>query len=203
MLHTAPDASDGSAPGGSTVPEATVWILLAAETVLWGALFWALVTVRGWQPGLWLEAQKQLDPESALVSTLLLFTGSLSATRAQAGLIRHDLERTRQWVCVALIIAGLFLSFRWLEWSHIVERWQSAHAVAGKRAFWGFFLLMTALHAVHLSAAAGRLAWWSLRLKRSSDASLPSRSLEPMVFGWHTASALWVILFAAFYLWRF
>ena len=93
-----------------------VWLFLASEVMLFGALFSSYVLLRvGAEPGTW--SMGLMDITVGAGNTMVLIASSMFVVLAWACLKQGDLVGYRKWKLATLACAALFLVVKWsYEW---------------------------------------------------------------------------------------
>ncbi|MDX1382290.1 MAG: cytochrome c oxidase subunit 3 [Thermoanaerobaculia bacterium] len=161
-----------------------LWVFLAATAMLFGA-FASAYLVR-MASGAWTPV--------ALPTILWLNTGVLLASSVALEAARGDRARTRVGVAAGLGI--LFIAGQAVAWAQLAEQGvflpTSPHSA--------FFYVLTAVHALHLSAGLGCLAWAYRGAAKTPPSRFggdePARRLSLARTYWHFMGGLWVFLLA-------
>lgn len=170
-----------------------MWLFLATETMMFGALFLALAVCRWRVAEAWKEASAHLHLWMGTANTAVLLTSSLAvAFAAQKG-------RARWWFAVAALLGLAFLGIKGTEYvleyrDGLMPGVGPAFQLSpGARLFFDLYFVATGLHAVHLGVGVGLLAFLILR-----DAE--AGAVEAAGLYWHFVDIVWVFLFPIFYL---
>ena len=103
---------------GLTNGKLGMWLFLASEVMLFGALFSAYVLLRvGSEEGTWPLGSDILNVPIGAVNTIVLITSSVSMVMAWASLKLNQPGRARLYLAVTLILAVLFLVVK-LNWEY-------------------------------------------------------------------------------------
>jgi cytochrome c oxidase subunit III len=180
-----------------------MWLFLMSEMLFFGGLFLAFAFSRAINLSAFAVAARETDLVYGASNTIVLVTSSLSMTLASraADLDRRQLASRFLAVTAALGIA--FLVIKGFEYREDIER----HLVpgagfrlpeAGAQLFFGFYWVMTGLHAIHLTAGVAltlRLSW----LLGRKGISTASPQIEAASLFWHLVDAFWIVLFPLLY----
>jgi cytochrome c oxidase subunit 3 len=148
-------------------------------------------------------AARETDLAYGGANTLVLVTSSLTMTLASRA---ADLGRSRLAARLLAVTAALgvaFLVIKGLEYHDDLERHllpgpDFRLQMAAAQLFFGFYWVMTGIHAVHLATGIGlssRLAWLLAR-DRMSPAT---PQIEATSLFWHLVDAFWIVLFPLLY----
>ena len=96
-----------------------IWLFLASEVMLFGALFSSYVLLRVGAPtGTWPHRGDEiLNPWLAMVNTFVLITSSVTMVMAWASLKMHSLPRAKLLLTLTFLLAGTFLVVKFFEYS--------------------------------------------------------------------------------------
>lgn len=92
-----------------------IWLFLASEVMLFGALFASLVLLRA-GADYWPHGYTLLNVPLAFVNTLALITSSVTMVLAWASLKLNDLPKARLYLWLTFALAGLFLVIKAFEY---------------------------------------------------------------------------------------
>lgn len=93
-----------------------IWLFLASEVMLFGALFSSYVMLRiGADPGRWVEGV--LDIPMGTVNTVVLIFSSLAVLQAWASLKMQNIGRFKLWMGLTILCAGGFMVIKSFEYT--------------------------------------------------------------------------------------
>jgi len=102
-----------------------IWLFLASEVMLFGALFSSYVLLRHGAEH-WPHGYTLLNVPLATLNTMVLITSSVSMVMAWASLKLGDLSKARKYLFVTFLLACTFLVVKYFEYSskfHHYEVW--------------------------------------------------------------------------------
>ncbi len=183
-----------SPPRGNHIPiwRLGIWWFLGSEVVVFGGLIACYVLYRFYHPEWGAEAAHTLQWIGA-INTVVLLTSSLTMILAHDAVIhRGDFRKGSGYLLLTILLGLLFLGFKAFEYNHEI----SAGLVPAKSLFWGFYYLMTGLHALHVIGGliANGVIWIALRRQAT-----PHR-VESVGLYWHFVDIVWIFLFPLLYL---
>jgi cytochrome c oxidase subunit 3 len=190
-----------------------MWMFLATEVLVFGALFTGYAAYRSWYPDSFQAASHRLNLLIGAVNTVVLLTSSLTMVLA----VRFaQLGQTRALVrCLILtaLLGTAFLGLKAVEYyldyreklmpglAFDPEAWRLDRVdPAQVQLFLVFYYVLTGLHAVHLTigiAIMAVLAFMAWRSAFSSDYYTP---VEMWGLYWHFVDIVWIFLLPLLYL---
>jgi cytochrome c oxidase subunit 3 len=181
----------------SSAPKVGLWVFLAVVSSLFGLFASAYMMRVGGHGGL--ASWQPLDEPSVLwINTLVLVLASGAMQIARNRMDADDLAGARSYFVAAGILTVLFLAGQ-------VLAWQQARAgvtfSAGSPAY-TFFVLLTAVHGLHLIGGLWVLGRTTARIFRSVDSSnVVARgrlrlSVQLCTTYWHWLLLVWLGVFA-------
>ncbi len=181
-----------------------MWIFLASELLLFGAAFMAYFTCRFLHPQAFAEAGRETDLLFGTLNTALLMTSSFSLSIASRAIGEGRARLTEIGVWVTLALGLAFLGVKGLEYAkdlhdHLWPGLGFKLADPAARIFWGFYWLLTGVHAVHISVGLcliGRLGWMARRRTLIAH----NDSVEATTLYWHLVDVIWTLLYPCLYL---
>jgi cytochrome c oxidase subunit 3 len=185
-----------------------MWVFLATEIMLFGALVMALSVYRIAYPATFTAASHQLDLGLGTANTAVLLTSSLMVALAvRAGQLGRRFAIVG-WLLAAMALGVVFLALKGLEYFHHYQHhlapalgfsWPGPEPGVAELFFYLYFFV-TGLHALHLSIGIGVLAWmaWKALSGRISPAYHTPLDLAGLY--WHLVDIVWIFLYPLFYL---
>jgi heme/copper-type cytochrome/quinol oxidase subunit 3 len=120
-----------------------IWLFLASEVMLFGALFSTYIILRigsvEWPHG-------ELNVGLGAVNTIILITSSVTMVMAWASLKLHNWGRHRLYLIGTFLLAGVFLVNKYFEYAdHFARGEGPAHST-----FLAIYFTLTGLHGIHI-----------------------------------------------------
>ncbi len=167
-----------------------MWLLIASELLVFGAIFVGFASARLFEPEAFAASQDQLNRLAGAINTMVLLTSGYCAALAVYYQGKDEVTKTRLWLLAAGFLGIVFLGVKWVEYADKVEAGISTET----NTFFMFYFLATGFHALHVVFGIVILiiAGWK-------------NSIENVVTGtafWHMVDLIWVILFPLIYLMR-
>lgn len=186
-----------------------MWVFLATEVMLFGALFLGYTVYRFTYPQAWAEASHHLFVSIATANTAVLLTSSLTMALA----VHAAEEGRRRQVLLFLAVTGLlgaaFLGLKGVEyWLDVRDGTLPVAAFdpgtfrdpARAQLFLVFYWVMTSLHALHLMIAVGVVGVLGLAAWRAPAGAPRVRdSVEVGGLYWHFVDVVWIFLYPLLY----
>lgn len=174
-----------------------VWLFLASEIMLFGALFSSLILLRvsavSWPAGMDI-----LNVPLATVNTLVLILSSVTVVMAWAALKENDFPKARNYLLVTLACAFGFMVIKSIEYSSKFE-----HGLYPDTSnFFGIYFTMTGLHAIHVLGGIGMFLYFvgpGAKLWKT-DPEMYTNRIEATGLYWHFVDLVWIFLFPSLYL---
>jgi heme/copper-type cytochrome/quinol oxidase subunit 3 len=183
-----------------------IWLFLASEVMLFGALFSSYVLLRTgaphWPPIEPGEAAKLsselLNVPLATVNTAVLITSSITMVMAWASLKLKSLPKFRLYMGATIALALVFLVIKYFEYAH---KFEVGHFPSHDN-FYAIYFTLTGLHGVHIVGGilvngylltAGSKLWYT-------DPEHFTNRVENAGLYWHFVDLVWIFLFPALYL---
>jgi cytochrome c oxidase subunit 3 len=184
-----------------------IWIFLASEVLFFGALMLTYAVCRIEHGAAFAAAGRETDIWYGTINTAVLLTSSLTmAVASQAAASRESLRRLVLGCLLATAALGLvFIIVKAFEYKedidkHLVPGSQFSLPELGSQLFYGFYWLVTGVHAVHLSIGivlVCRLVLLGYRRK----IELPQNpEIEVTALYWHLVDIVWIFLYPLIYL---
>lgn len=173
-----------------------MWIFLATEVHLFGALFCTFAAFRWKFRPEFDEFARHLDWKLGCINTAVLLTSSffmvMGVDRAQKGLNKQVFF----WLTLTQICACMFLVIKYIEWTT-----KFAHGITpSTHIFYGLYFTMTGLHGVHVLVGMGLIGWLMRLAKKNRFSVSYYTPVDVVGLYWHLVDVVWIYLFPLFYL---
>ncbi len=166
-----------------------IWLFLASEVMLFGALFSAYALLRTGAPS-WPSGREVLNLVIGLANTLVLLWMTAAAWRA-----RTRPNRTRFWLAVSTALAVVFLAFKGLEYSGEIR----SGLLPSTSTFLAMYFTLTGLHALHVIGGIAANLWIAAGTGRV-PASLTAGRVRAVTLYWAFVDVVWLLIFGLMYL---
>jgi cytochrome c oxidase subunit 3 len=189
-----------------TANQLGMWTLIASEVLFFGGLLVAYAVYRRAYPAAFAAGSQRLGFWGGTLNTAVLLTSSLGMAAGDV-MIKRGRPRALQACLLGTALLGLlFLGIKLIEYDHLYR----AHLVPGVnfsadgppqiQLFLLLYFILTGLHAAHMLAGLGALAWLGWKNHRGL---LSRAEHEPVVMVglyWHFVDCVWVFLYPLLYL---
>lgn len=174
-----------------------IWLFLASEVMLFGALFAAYILLRVGATE-WPHGAKYLSVPWATANTLVLIGSSVTMVMAWASLIRKQFGRYRLYMGITVLAGFAFLGIKYIEYS---AKFHHGY-FPSTNTFLAIYFTLTGLHALHvISGMAVNAYFWGpgAKLWRTAPQQFINR-VEAAGLFWHFVDLVWIFLFPVLYL---
>lgn len=163
-----------------------MWVLIASELAVFGALIVAFGIAGALEPDLFAAGRARLDPLLGGINTLVLVTSGFLAAMAVAAADAGRRRTARLHVAGAILLGGLFVVVKLVEY-----RAKFAAGIGIETdSFFTLYFLVTGFHLLHVVLGMGILA----------AVTVTDGDLRTGTAFWHMVDLVWVVLYALVYL---
>ncbi len=175
-----------------------IWLFLASEIMLFGALFSSYILLRT-SASQWPSGASDLNIPLATLNTFILVFSSIAVVFAWASTKEGNLAKFKKWMGIALLCGLGFLVVKSIEYKleFIHHRFPSTNT------FLALYFTMTGIHAMHIMGGliVNSYLWGPGCKMFKEDLSHFSHRVEIAGIYWHFVDLLWLIfLFPVLYL---
>ena len=175
-----------------------VWLFLASEVMLFGALFSTYVLLRTgadtWENG----AKIGLSIPLATINTLVLIISSVTMVMSWASLKIKNFSRYKLYMGVTILCGAIFLVIKGFEYAHKFENviWPSTSTLMA------IYYTMTGLHGLHFIGGliVNSYLWGPGSKMWKNDPERFTNRIEVAGLYWHFVDLVWIFLFPTLYL---
>jgi heme/copper-type cytochrome/quinol oxidase subunit 3 len=174
-----------------------VWLFLASEVMLFGALFSSYILLRN-SAAVWPRGSELLDIPVAFVNTLVLISSSVTMVMSWASLKMNNLPRFRLYMGLTILCAFAFLGIKAYEYGTKFEH----HHFPRDSTFLGIYFVLTGLHGLHVIGGliVNSYLWGPGRKLFSTNPDRFANRVEVAGLYWHFVDLVWIFLFPVLYL---
>lgn len=172
-----------------------IWLFLASEVMLFGALFSSYVLLRIGAPS-W--PQHVLNVPLGTFNTAVLITSSITMVMAWFSLKIHEFGKFKLYMGITLLLGLVFLIVKSFEYGDKF----SHHHYPSTNTFYAIYFTLTGLHALHvLGGMVVNAYFWGpgSRLWKTDPERFANR-VEISGLFWHFVDLVWIFLFPVLYL---
>jgi len=171
-----------------------MWVFLASECLLFGALISTYVLYRGRGEGPF--PADVFDIPYTSVSSFVLLASSLTMVLALAAAQREDAGQTRLWLLTTALLGMTFVGGQVYEFTVFHDE----GLTLSTNLFGTTFFVLTGFHGVHVTVGILMLlslVGMSFADRLSKDPSFP---IEMVGLYWHFVDIVWIVIFTVVYL---
>lgn len=174
-----------------------MWLFLASEIMLFGAMFSAYVFLRTGSAE-WPRGADVLNVPLATVNTVILVSSSMSMVLSWLSLHLNDFAKFRRYLLITALLGTAFLVLKSVEYG---DKFSHGHYPSAS-VFYAIYFALTGLHVIHLFAGIVVCMWhWAFgkRLWDKAPEQFTNR-IEVTGLYWHFVDLVWLVLFPTLYL---
>ncbi|TFH29599.1 MAG: heme-copper oxidase subunit III [Myxococcales bacterium] len=174
-----------------------VWLFLASEVMLFGALFSSYIIMRIGSVS-WPHGSSILNVPLATVNTFALISSSVTIVLAWASLKLNDFPKFRMYMALTIALSFVFLVIKYFEYTG-----KFAHGLyPSTNTFLAIYFTITGLHGIHVLGGIivnGYLLGPGSKLWAKNPEQFTNR-VEGAGLYWHFVDLVWIFLFPVLYL---
>jgi len=174
-----------------------IWLFLASEVMLFGALFSTLILLRTSAPS-WPHGWQELNIPLATLNTFILIGSSVTVVLAWANLRLGDLRKGKIFLSITLLCGLGFMVIKSIEYATKFRH----HHFPSTNNFFATYFVMTGLHGLHVLGGMivfGYLIGPGAKLWETNRDQYTNR-VEVTGLYWHFVDLVWIFLFPILYL---
>jgi cytochrome c oxidase subunit III len=172
-----------------------IWLFLASEVMLFGALFSSYVLLR---VGAAEWPHRELSVPLGTINTIILISSSVTMVMAWASLKMGNWAKHRLYLIVTFVLAGVFLVNKYFEYAeHFSKGETPAHST-----FFAIYFTLTGLHGLHILCGMIVMLYFigpGAKLWKQNPEQFTNR-IEYTGLYWHFVDLVWIFLFPVLYL---
>ncbi len=193
---------------GVTSGKLGIWLFLASEVMLFGALFSSYVLLRvgaadaNWPTGV----EAGLNVPIGTFNTIVLITSSITMVMSWASLKMGNADAFKRYMGATIGLGLLFLVVKGFEYSgkfgHGIFPATGWPEASDPSTFYALYFTLTGLHALHVLLGVLVNVWlliWGLSLFETEPERFAGR-IEIAGLYWHFVDLIWIFLFPVLYL---
>lgn len=175
-----------------------IWLFLASEVMLFGALFSSYILLRVGSPN-WLYGDaKDLSVPIGTFNTFVLITSSITMVMAWASLKLKDFGKFKLYQGWTVLLGLVFLVVKAFEYT---GKLQHGH-FPSSHTFYAIYFTLTGLHALHVigGMVVNSYLWGPGARMWLTDPERFTNRVEVSGLFWHFVDLVWIFLFPVLYL---
>ena len=180
---------------GLTNGKLGIWLFLASEVMLFGALFSTYIILRTGAPE-WPHGE--LNILLGAINTVILISSSVTMVMAWAALKLKDWAKHRLYLIGTFLLAGVFLVNKYFEYKDHFDKGETpAHST-----FTAIYFTLTGLHGIHILGGMIVMLYFlgpGTKLWKKNPDQFTNR-IEYTGLYWHFVDLVWIFLFPVLYL---
>jgi cytochrome c oxidase subunit 3 len=174
-----------------------VWLFLASEVMLFGALFSSYILLRVGAPT-WPHGYDLLNVPLATFNTVVLITSSITMVMAWASLMMKDFKKYRLYMGSTFLLGVVFLIVKAFEYNA-----KFSHGIfPSESTFYAIYFTLTGLHGLHvIGGMIVNAYFWGPGSKMwKTEPERFTNRVEVAGLYWHFVDLVWIFLFPSLYL---
>jgi heme/copper-type cytochrome/quinol oxidase subunit 3 len=174
-----------------------IWLFLASEVMLFGALFASYVMLRTGAAE-WPHGSHYLNIPLATLNTVVLISSSVTMVLGWASLVKRDFGRFRLFMGVTILCGLAFLVVKYFEYTTKFHHGYFPRT----NTFLAIYFTLTGLHGLHVIGGMAVNSWlWGpgSSLWKTNPLHFTNRVENAGLF-WHLVDLVWIFLFPVLYL---
>lgn len=189
-------AAHGATGGARSWGTRMMALFLASDAMGFAALLLAYALIR-LRSADWPDPGAVLDVPLTAVNTGILVASSLTMRRAERACAEGDARGLGRFLIVTLAAGAVFLGIQTYEWTHLL-----AQGLAARSAnFYAAFYATTGFHGLHVLAGVLYLGYIFAGVRAGRFGPERPMAVEAAAMYWHFVDVVWLVVFAAVYLW--
>ena len=174
-----------------------VWLFLASEVMLFGALFSTYILLRVGSDS-WPVGSELLNVPLAMINTFILIVSSVTVVLGWASLKLGEKDKAKLYLWATVALAVAFLVVKGFEY----EAKFSHHISPATNNFYATYFTMTGLHALHIVGGIAVFVYLLTSGSKLLDENPEhyANRVECAGLYWHFVDLVWIFLFPALYL---
>jgi heme/copper-type cytochrome/quinol oxidase subunit 3 len=174
-----------------------IWLFLASEVMLFGALFAGYILLRVGADS-WPHGSTLLNVPLATLNTIILISSSVTMVMSWASLMRRNLGKYRLYMGLTILFGFGFLVVKYIEYTTKFH-----HGLfPATSTFLAIYFTLTGLHGLHVigGMAVNAYLWGpGAKMWKTAPQQFTNR-VEAAGLFWHFVDLVWIFLFPVLYL---
>jgi cytochrome c oxidase subunit III len=174
-----------------------IWLFLASEVMLFGALFSSYVLLRVGAPT-WPHGYEMLNIPLATVNTIILISSSVTMVMSWASLMMKQLSKYKMYMGLTILLALSFLVIKYFEYTHEFGEGR----FPSTSTYLAIYFTLTGLHGLHIIGGiiVNSYLWGAGSNMWKTEPMRFTNRVEVAGLYWHFVDLVWIFLFPVLYL---
>ena len=176
-----------------------IWLFLASEIMLFGALFSTYIILRTGDPTWMLHVKEaHLNIPLATINTAVLILSSVTFVMSWVSLKLKNLDKFKLYMGITLLCSVIFLVIKYFEYT---AKFDAGH-YPSTHNFYAVYFTMTGLHGLHIIGGiiVNAYLWMPGTKMWRTDPDRFTNRVEVAGLYWHFVDLVWIFLFPSIYL---
>jgi cytochrome c oxidase subunit III len=172
-----------------------IWLFLASEVMLFGALFSTYILLRVGAPE-WPHGE--LSIKLGAINTVILICSSVTMVMSWASLKLNNFSKGRLYLLITIVLASVFLVNKYFEYADHFARGEGPW----HNTFLAIYFTLTGLHGLHIIGGIVVMLYLlgpGAGLWKKNQEQYTNR-IEYTGLYWHFVDLVWIFLFPVLYL---
>src|ERR1700754_302375 len=164
-----------------------IWLFLASEVMLFGALFSTYIILRVGAPE-WPHGE--LNVWLGMINTFILIGSSVTMVMSCASLKLNDFAKHRLYLILTFVLAGVFLVNKYFEYADHFGRGEGPW----HNTFLAIYFTLTGLHGIHILGGMAVMLYFigpGAKLYKKNPEQFTNR-IEYTGLYWHFVDLVWI-----------
>jgi len=174
-----------------------IWLFLASEVMLFGALFSSYVLLRVGASS-WPHGYDLLNVPLATLNTVVLISSSVTMVMSWASLMMKEFKKYRMYMGGTILLALVFLVVKYFEYTAKFHH----DIFPSTNTFYAIYFTLTGLHGLHvIGGIIVNAYFWGpgSKMWKTNPQRFTNR-VEIAGLYWHFVDLVWIFLFPVLYL---
>lgn len=174
-----------------------VWLFIASEVMLFGALFTSYILLRIGAP-VWPHGWEVLNIPLATFNTVVLISSSVTMVMSWASLMMKNFSRYKLYMGLTILLGLVFLVVKGFEYGAKF----SQGIFPAESTFYAIYFTLTGLHGLHVfgGVIVNSYFWGPGSKMWKTDPTRFTNRVEIAGLYWHFVDIVWIFLFPSIYL---
>lgn len=177
--------------------KAGIWLFLASEVMLFGALFTSYILLRVGAPT-WPHGSELLNVPLATFNTVVLISSSVTMVMSWASLMMKNFKKYKMYMGLTILLGLTFLAVKAFEYGA-----KFGHGIyPSTDTFYAIYFTLTGLHGLHVVGGiiVNFYHWGPGSKMWNTEPMRFTNRVEVAGLYWHFVDLVWIFLFPVLYL---